>query len=131
MRATWNYLKTVTDRFDETTDNGSLWPLWLILEENEGYFVGDMDILFVFGLECTFIWAGLAPQYDGDVEDRNTVTRMFDRIILEYAPLIPTAGRASSIVYADNVVNVWPAYHNIMEWGQSRYWYLNTDPDFQ
>ena len=131
LRATWNYLKTVTDRFDETTDAGTLWALWLILEANEGYFVGNLSVLFDFGLECTFIWAGLEPQYDGDVEDRNTVTRAFDRIILEYAPLVPTAGRASAIVYADNVVNVWPAYHNIMEWGASRYWYLNTDADFQ
>jgi hypothetical protein len=123
-------LKTVTDKFDEDTDNGSLWDLWEILDANEGYFVGNLNVLFQFGLDCTFIWAGLAPQYDGDVEDRNTVTRAFDAIILEYAPLIPTAGRASSIVYASNVKCLWPAYHNIMEWGQARYWYLTTDSDF-
>ncbi|MDD3123761.1 MAG: ABC transporter substrate-binding protein, partial [Candidatus Izemoplasmatales bacterium] len=114
LRNTWNYLKTVTDRFDETTDNGSLWDFWLILEANEGYYVGNLDTLFQFGLDCTFIWAGLAPQYDGDVADRNAVTRAFDAIILEYAPLVPTAGRASAIVYASNVVCEWPAYHNIM-----------------
>lgn len=130
LRDTWNYLKTVTDKFDEETDNGSMWKLWEILDDNEGYFVGNLNVLFQFGLDCTFIWAGLAPQYDGDVADRNTVTRVFDAIILEYAPLIPTAGRASSVVYAENVVCEWPAYHNIMEWGSLRYWHLSTDSDF-
>ncbi|MFA6692742.1 MAG: ABC transporter substrate-binding protein, partial [Acholeplasmataceae bacterium] len=67
LRNTWNYLKTVTDRFDETTDNGSLWDFWMILEANNGYYVGNLEVLFQFGLDCTFIWAGLAPQYDGDV----------------------------------------------------------------
>ncbi|MBN2299655.1 MAG: hypothetical protein JXC31_00540, partial [Acholeplasmataceae bacterium] len=131
LRATYEYLQTVEDRWDETTDAGTLQDLWDVLEANDGYFVGNMDILFDFGLECTFIWAGLAPQYDGDVQDRNTVTRAFDKIILEYAPLIPTAGRASAIVYADNVVDTWPAYHNIMAWGALRYWYLSSDADFQ
>ncbi len=131
LRATWEFLKTVTDKFDEDTDSGTLWPLWEILNENDGYFVGDLTILHDFGLECIFIWAGLAPQYDGDVEDRNTVTRAFDRIILEYAPLIPTTSAASAVVYADNVTNVWPAYHNIMRWGGLRYWHLNSDSDFQ
>lgn len=131
LRDTWEYLKTVSDRWDETTDAGTLQDLFDILDANEGYFVGDLDVLFVFGLECTFIWAGLAPQYDGDVADRNTVTRAFDKIILEYAPVIPTAGRASSIVYAETVQSEWPAYHNIMEWGQLRYWYLTTDSDFE
>ena len=131
LRNTWNYLKTVTDRFNEETDSGTLWALWEVLQANDGYFFGNLDILFNFGLECTFIWAGLAPQYDGDVADRNTVTRVFDRIILEYVPLVPTAGRASSVVYASNVVCEWPAYHNIMEWGKSRYWHLSTDSDFQ
>ncbi len=131
LRATYAFLQTVTDRFDETTDNGSLWPLWEILVANDGYFVGDLEILFQFGLDCTFIWAGLAPQYDGDVADRNAVTRAFDAIILEYVPVVPLLGTASAVVYASNVVNEWPAYHNIMEWGASRYWHLSTDADWQ
>lgn len=132
LRNTYAYLQSVSDRWDETTDAGTLQAFYDILDANDGYYVGDISKeLFEFGLECTFIWAGLAPQYDGDVADRNAVTRAFDRVILEYATLIPTAGRASSIVYADNVVCDWPAYHNIMEWGSVRYWHLSTDADFQ
>lgn len=129
LRATWTFLKGKTD-WDATTDEGTLEILFDILDANDGYFIGDLSVLNDFGIACTYIWAGLAPQYDGDVDDRNTVTRAFDRLALEYVQLVPTAGRAGATVYSDDVVDTWPAYHNIMIWGQSRYWYLSSDSDF-
>ncbi len=131
LRATYQFLQDSEGSWDETTDEGLLIDLYNVLDENGGYYVGDLQLLYEYGLACIYMWAGLAPQYDGDVSDRNTVTRAFDAIILEYVPLVPLASSASAIVYAPNVVNVWPAYHNIMEYGSARYWYLNTDPDFQ
>ena len=131
LRATYQFLQDTSDSWDETTDEGLLIDLYNVLDANAGYYVGNLQLLYEYGMACIYMWAGLAPQYDGDVADRNTVTRAFDAILLEYAPLIPLASSASAIVYAPNVVNVWPAYHNIMEYGSARYWYLNTDPDFQ
>ncbi len=129
LRKTWEYLKKQT--FDEKTDNGFLKKVFDVLQANNGYFVGNGLLLFDYGLYCNFIWAGNNPQYDGDIDDRNTVTRYFHKKAIELCGVIPIASRASTSVYSSAFHSEWPAFHNIMKWGFARFNYLTSDPDFK
>ena len=131
LRRTYNFLKENKAKFHAKTDSGYLKPLYDILEKNNGYFIGDSKIIYDYGIYCHFIWAGNKPQYDGDVEDRNTVTRFFNELTLKYCTLIPVSSRASAAVFSKDYRTEWPGFHTIMKWGFSRYNYLNSDPDFR
>lgn len=133
LRKTYEYLKAkhAAGEFDENTDNGTLWPVWQNLQANNGYFKGDLMVLLNYGLECEFIWAGLTPLYgQAEIDDRNAVTLEFMKVFYDYLPVIPTSTSASIVAYSKAVKSDWPAYHNILLWGQTRYWYLATDSDF-
>lgn len=136
LRKTYEFLKSkstlsVQDGgFDDNTDSGTLKKFYDVLNKNNGYFIGDARIIHEFGLECNYIWAGSKPQYDGDVADRNTVTRYFNKKGLETMPIVPLASGSSASVYSKNFYSQWPAYHNIMQWGFARYNFLLPDPDF-
>jgi oligopeptide transport system substrate-binding protein len=53
-----------------------------------------------------------------------------ERVFFEVMPLVPTAALQSAIIYAPNVVILWPEYSVTFGWGPTRLRFLNTDPDF-
>ena len=89
----------------------------------------DIATLLIY-YDSPFDGAASEP-FPGATTDSWAIIAEFERVFFQYAPLVPTVTRSSVTVYASSVVIEWPAYSTAFGWGDSRYRYLNTDPDFQ
>lgn len=110
-------------------------PLTTEVDETKdaGLFVGTISLLsqlLLYSNDTPFDGAASEPFAGATSDSWNTIAA-FELAFFEYAPLVPTVTRSSAIVYAENVVIDWPAYHGFFVWGTGRYRYLDTDSDFQ
>lgn len=141
LTATYDYLMEIGEEQLSTVGPADYLILlgWLEEETDElgvvtkpaGIYKGDVWSLAFFLLANDTPYDGtLSEPFPGATLDTWRITAAFERIFLEYVTMIPTVTRSSMVVYADNVVILWPVYSTIYGWGAARYRYLNTDPDF-
>jgi len=98
----------------------------------EGVFQGTIaDMVEIIVFESNPFDGTAAEPFTGAASDAHTILAAFERVFLEYAPIIPAVTRSGATVYAENVVIEWPKYSVAFSWGSQRYRYLNTDADFQ
>lgn len=133
LRETYKFLqeKEAKGEINTETDSGTLWPLYQTLKKNGGYFVGNLRQIIDFGIACQTLWAGSAPQYAAEVEERSRVVDAFLDIYFKSFPQIPlfnnvSYSEISSRIKAPRI----KVEHNIFGFGQQRYYHLTTDPDW-
>lgn len=106
---------------------------FLDMLDEEGIYTGTVEDLAIYMTQAREnpFDGGPHEPFAGASYDLDNMTAAFEKVFLDYVPLIPTVTRSSSTIYADNVVIEWPEYSEAFGWGAARYRYLNTDPDFQ
>jgi hypothetical protein len=68
--------------------------------------------------------------FPGATQDVWNIVAAMEKVFFEVMPLVPTSSLQSAIIYAPNVVILWPEYSVTFGWGSTSYRFLNTDPDF-
>lgn len=134
LTATYRFLQELEaqGKINKETDGGTLWPLYETLKKNNGYFVGSLRQVVEFGIKCQTVWAGSAPQYPGEVEDRNRLVDAFLKIYFQTFTQIPLFNNVSYSELSQRVISPRiKVEHNIFGFGQQRYSHLNTDPDWK
>ncbi len=123
----YNYMKA-QDPDELSAENKALLNM---LDEN-GIYKGPLNPLLnhVFTFSSSVYYASPEEPFPGASHDLHNLTAAFEKVFLEYVPLIPTVTRSNATIYADYVQIDWPAYSNAFGWGAARYRYLITDPDF-
>ena len=68
--------------------------------------------------------------FPGATQDVWSIVAAMEKVFFEFMPLVPTSSLQSAVIYAANVVILWPEYSVTFGWGPSRLRFLNTDADF-
>lgn len=117
--------------WDEDTSEGFMQVLYDLLVENDGYYEGSAEDLFLILVSDDFLYAKNEEPFAGAVQDLTRISAAFEYIILDLVTLLPLASRTAVVAYAKNVVIDWPFYSYELGWGTARYRYLSSDLDFQ
>jgi oligopeptide transport system substrate-binding protein len=89
-----------------------------------------LDLVTLMWIYDTPYDATRSAPFAGATQDVWSIVAAMEEIFFEVMPLIPTSTLQSAIIYAPNVVILWPQYSVTFGWGPTRLRYLNTDPDF-
>lgn len=101
-------------------------------DKEAGIFKGQLsELLDIIHKEKLSAYDSLTdPPFTGATQDLFNIMAVYEDLYIEFVPIVPVGSRSDAVVYKDNVVIEWPAYSLVFGWGQNRYRYLNTDPDF-
>jgi oligopeptide transport system substrate-binding protein len=86
-------------------------------------------ITLMYNFDTPYDATRSAP-FPGATQEVWSIVAAMERVFFEVMPLVPTAALQSAIIYAPNVVILWPEYSVTFGWGPTRLRFLNTDPDF-
>lgn len=86
-------------------------------------------IVLMWNFDTPYDATRSAP-FAGATQDVWNIVAAMEKVFFEVMPIIPTSTLQSAIIYAPNVVILWPQYSVTFGWGPSRTRYLTTDTDF-
>jgi oligopeptide transport system substrate-binding protein len=89
-----------------------------------------LDLITLMYVFDTPYDATRSAPFPGATQDVWSIVAAMEKVFFQVMPLVPTAALQSAIIYAPNVVILWPEYSVTFGWGPSRLRYLNTDADF-
>ncbi len=102
-----------------------------LLDENGTYSGTVKDIvIYMLNAEVTPFDSGRDELFEGASNELYNLIVAFEKVFLDYVPIVPIASHKNVTAYKNNVVILWPDYSKELGFGSDRYRYLNTDPDF-